>query len=66
VQTASGGDAELTVRQPNGSEVYVIIPARLASSIRPQTGDRIVVEEERMARDGERLRVRTIQIERGN
>jgi translation initiation factor IF-1 len=65
VRTASGGDAELTVRQPNGSEVYVIIPERLASSIRPRKGDRVVVEERRMARDGERLRVRTIQIERG-
>lgn len=66
VRTVSGGDAELTVRQPNGSEVYLVIPARLASSIRPQTGDRIVVEERGMARNGERLRVRTLQIDRGN
>jgi translation initiation factor IF-1 len=65
VRTLSDGAAELTVRQPDGSEVYVEVPERLASSIRIQEGDRIVVEEHRMARDGERLRVQTLQIERG-
>lgn len=65
VRTLSDGAAELTVRQPDDSEVYVEVPARLARTIRPQEGDRIVVEDRRMARDGERLRVQTLQIERG-
>jgi translation initiation factor IF-1 len=65
VRTLSDGAAELTVRQPDDSEVYVEIPARLARSIRIQEGDRILVEDRRMARDGERLRVQTLQIERG-
>ena len=65
VRTLSDGAAELTVRQPDDSEVYLEVPARLARSIRIQEGDRIVVEDRRMARDGERLRVQTLQIERG-
>ena len=65
VRTLSDGAAELTVRQPDDSEVYVEVPARLARSIRIQEGDRILVEDRRMARDGERLRVQTLQIERG-
>ena len=65
VRALSDGAAELTVRQPDDSEVYVEVPARLARSIRVQEGDRILVEDRRMARDGERLRVQTLQIERG-
>jgi translation initiation factor IF-1 len=65
VRTLADGAAELTVRQPDGSEVYVEVPARLASSIRIQEGDQITVEDRSMARDGERLRVQTLQIERG-
>ncbi|MFP4565096.1 MAG: hypothetical protein ACLFNX_01250 [Spirochaetaceae bacterium] len=65
VRTLSDGTAELTVLQTDGSEVYVEVPARLARSIRVQEGDRIVVEDRRMARDGERLRVQTLRIERG-
>ncbi|MFP4011391.1 MAG: hypothetical protein ACLFUM_06790 [Spirochaetaceae bacterium] len=66
VRTVSGGEVELTVRQSDGSTVYIVVPRRLASSIRPQEGDRIIAEEQEMARDGERLRVQRLQIERGD
>lgn len=65
VETLSDGAAELTVRRDDGSEVYVEVPEQLASSIRIQEGDRIEVDEQQTARDGERLRVQTLQIERG-
>lgn len=64
VATQEDGDAELLVRQPDGAEVIVEIPAALARSIRIQPGDRIRTEEVQMARDGERLRVQRFEIDR--
>lgn len=64
VATQDDGDTELLVRQPDGAEVYVEIPAALARSIRVQPGDTIRTEEVEMARDGERLRVQRFEIDR--
>ncbi len=65
VRMLSDGATELTVEQTDGSRVYVEVPARLAETIRFQEGDRIVAEDRRAAREGERVRVQTLQIERG-
>jgi len=65
VATLSDGRGLLTVRRENGSEVEVELTERLASTLRIQVGDSIVVEDRHMERDGERLSVRNLEIERG-
>ncbi len=64
VATLADGALELTVRQPDGATVYVEIPAALARSLRILEGDLVRTTEHEMARDGERLRVQTITIDR--
>ena len=64
VTTLDDGTLELTVRQPDGATVYVEIPAPLARSFRVLNGDLIRTTEHEMARDGERLRVQTVTIDR--
>ena len=57
VTTLDDGTLELTT-------VYVEIPAPLARSFRVLNGDLIRTTEHEMARDGERLRVQTVTIDR--
>lgn len=65
VATLSDGQGLLTVRGENGSEVEVELTERLASTLRIQVGDSIVVEDQHMEQDGERLSVRNLEIQRG-
>ena len=65
VRTLSDGALELTVEQANGARVHVEVPSRMAETLTIQKGDHIVAEERSAARDGERVRVRTLQIQRG-
>lgn len=64
VTTLADGTLEVTVRQPDDATVYVEIPAALARSLRILEGDLIRTTEHEMARDGERLRVQTVTIDR--
>jgi hypothetical protein len=45
--------------------VFVEVPERLAASLRLQIGDVITSEEHRETRDGERVRVQRLNVERG-
>ncbi|MFW5994550.1 MAG: hypothetical protein ACOCRN_00420 [Spirochaetia bacterium] len=65
IATLSDGRGLLTVLQENDSEVEIELSERLASTLRIQVGDSIVVEDRHMERDGERLSVRNLEIERG-
>lgn len=64
VQTLEDGSLVVTVRQPDRAEVDLQIPAALARSLRVLEGDQVRSTEHQMARDGERLRVQTLDIQR--
>ena len=65
LDTTDTGDQLVTVERADGSRVFVEVPERLASSLRLQIGDVITSEEHRETRDGERIRVQRLNVERG-
>ncbi|MDA3949364.1 MAG: hypothetical protein PF508_09060 [Spirochaeta sp.] len=65
LDSTDAGDQLVTVERADGSRVFVEVPERLAASLRLQIGDVITSEEHRETRDGERVRVQRLNVERG-